>query len=92
MTITLNEDDLALFAEKRFYVFFRDGSWRTATQEQWKLEKLYQHQGIERSFWFGGEDAVMVIKKVGKKEDDGPLKRLLDASDTLIMMKGDGET
>ena len=49
--------------ESRFYVVFADGSWRTASNDQWKAEQLWKLKPV-RSFWFGGADALQALEFV----------------------------
>jgi len=61
-----------LIKEARFYVVFQDGSWRTATDEQWKSEQLWKLRP-KRTFWFGGPEALDALEMVwGRYLDSKP--------------------
>lgn len=57
------DDALELFGEKRYYIFFKDGTWRTATDDQWKKEQLWKLP-IEASGHVGGEFDVRVLRAI----------------------------
>ena len=63
MTFKLPDEVATLLREKRFYVFFADGSWRTCSEkgDEWKVEQLWKLP-IEASGWEGGEFLVRVVE------------------------------
>jgi hypothetical protein len=62
----MSPETKALLQEKRYYVFFADGSWRTASADEWKVEQLWKLP-IVSSGWEGGEFLVKVIEAVEQR-------------------------
>lgn len=60
----MNEDALKFLEIDRYYVFFKDGTWRTCTSDQWKEEQLWKLDTIEYTCWVGGKHIVRVLKAV----------------------------
>ena len=63
MTFKLPEEVARLLREKRYYVFFADGSWRTCTEagDEWKKEQLWKLHPTATG-WEGGEFLIRVVE------------------------------
>lgn len=57
----MNPAVLELLKVKRFYVFFKDGTWRTAIGNQWKEEQIWKLEP-EKTGWVGGEFDAQVLQ------------------------------
>lgn len=52
-----------MLAKSRYYVVFADGSWRTASQDEWKEEQLWKLHPV-KTFWCGGEEILTALELV----------------------------
>jgi hypothetical protein len=51
----------AQFGERKFYIFFADGTWRTVSADEWKTEKLWERE-LTGTFWAGGPFELRALR------------------------------